>query len=190
MFTLVACDNPQRQDKPEQETPKALEDKSVSSEILSKRGYDDLVESLYSELLDKNQDLKNLENKIQELNQSKNDSTKSFDNFNTKSINYYSAANRRIDQLNDSLLRIKMRTLISSSLTKYKSSITTHETLLKTIDAGGITISDLHTTLKITETLPLIEKYQHNNLPSTKPLEGFIQKQNQAIKLADTLSKK
>jgi hypothetical protein len=35
--------------------------------------------------------------------------------------------------------------------------------------------------------LPLIEKYQKDNLPSTKPLKGFIKQQDQTISQADTL---
>ena len=87
-------------------------------------------------------------------------------------------------------MRDKIKALITSSLNKYNSAITKHNELLKTIQAKDLTITDLHTILKITRTLPLIEKYQTDNLPSTKSLEGFINRQNEAIKLADSLSKK
>lgn len=50
ILTLASCDNSRTQDKKKEETPKALEDKSASYEILSKGSYDDLVESLYKEL--------------------------------------------------------------------------------------------------------------------------------------------
>jgi hypothetical protein len=189
-FTFSACDNASRQEKPKQETPKALEDKTVSSEIVSKRGYDDLVESLYSELLDRNAGLKSFENQIQELNESKDDSTELFDNFNNKNGNYYSTAIRHIDQISDSTLKSKMKTLISKSLVNYESSITRHSALMKSIEARQITLNDLHIALKITNTLYLIGKYQSDNLPPIRQMEGFIQHQDRAIKLADTLSKK
>ncbi|MDO9375189.1 MAG: hypothetical protein Q7T76_12270, partial [Ferruginibacter sp.] len=70
-MTLASCNSSRTQDKPIPETPKALEDKSFSSEIISKRSYDDLVESLYNELVSKNIDLKTLEDKIGELNNSR-----------------------------------------------------------------------------------------------------------------------
>lgn len=84
VLTFVSCSNNRTQDTPKQETPKALEDKSSSYEIVSKRGYDDLVESLYYELVSKDIELKKLEDKIEELNKSKSDTTELFDKFNGK----------------------------------------------------------------------------------------------------------
>ena len=190
LLSLAACDNSSKQNKPDQEIPKALEDKSTSSKILSKRSDVDLIESLYGELLNKNQDLKKLEGKIKDLDESKDDSTEMFRNFNSKNQNYYNAVNRHIEQLSDSTLKMKIKILISNSLTRYNASIKTYDALLKSIEDQNIALTDLHTILKITKTLPLIEKYQEGNMPSTKPMEEFIQKQNDAIRLADTLSKK
>jgi hypothetical protein len=190
LLSLAACDNSRKQNKPDQEIPKALEDKSTSSGILSKRSEVDLVESLYGELLNTNQNLKKFESKIKDLDESKNDSTEMFRNFDSKNQNYYNAANRHIEQLSDSTLKMKIKILISNSLTRYNASTKTYDALLKSIEDQHITLTDLHTILKITKTLPLIEKYQEGNMPSAKPMEEFIQKQNDAIRLADTLSKK
>lgn len=188
-MTLASCNNTRTQDKPKQETPKALEDKTSSYELVSKRGYDDLVESLYSELVSKNIDLKKLENKIDDLNNSKNDTTNLFDKYNEKNQSYFNAANGHIAEIKDSLLRDKMRNLISKNLTRYNSTIVKHKDLLEIIETKNLTISDLHNILKIIKTLPLIQKYQHDNLPSIKPFEGYIKRQDETIKLADTLTK-
>jgi uncharacterized protein YdiU (UPF0061 family) len=190
VLTLASCENTRTQDNPKQETPKALQDKNSSYEIISKRSYDDLVESLYNELLDKDKDLKKLENDIKVLNESKEDTTELFDNFDNKNESYYSSANRHIDQLSDSLLKTKMRIMITNSLTNYNSLVTRHNALLKTIETKSMTLNDLHTVLKITKTIPLIDKYQKDNLPSTKSLESYIHKQNEVIEFADTLTKK
>lgn len=190
VLTLVSCNNNRTQDKPKQETPKALEDKSSSYEIISKRGYDDLVEGLYNELVSKNIDLKQLEDKIDELNKSKDETIKVFDKFNEKNQSYFSSADRHISEIKDSLLRDQMKILIANNLTKYNSSIARHKELLKNIGAKNLTISDLHNILKIVKTLPLIKKYQSDNLPNTKSFEGFIKRQDETIKLADTLAKK
>ena len=189
VFTLVSCNNSRTQDKPKQETPKALEDKS-SYEIVSKRGYDNLVENLYNEIVSKDVELKKLEEKIDDLNSSKSDSIEPFDKVNEKIQSYFRSTDRNIAQINDSLLRDKMKLFVAGSLTKYNSQTAKHNELLKTIAAKELTISDLHIVLKIVKTLPFIEKYQKNNLPDTKPLEGFIRQQDQIINLADTLLKK
>ena len=118
-MTLASCDNTHTQDKPKQETPKALEDKSSSYEIVSKRSYDDLVESLYKELVTKDIDLKKLEDKIDELNNSKTDTTELFDKFNGKNQSYFNSADRHVSEINDSLVREKMKNILALQLAKY-----------------------------------------------------------------------
>lgn len=189
VFALVSCDSKYQDNKPEEEIPKALENKNASYDIFSKRGYNDLVESLYRELLDKDTGLKKLEDKIDDLNKSKNDTTKLFAKFNEKNQSYFSSADKHILLIKDSLLRDRIKNLIGAQLTKYNSGIARHNELLRIIESGQATISDLHIVLKIIKTLPLIDKYQKDNQPGTKSLEGYIEKQNEAIQLADTLSK-
>lgn len=189
-MTFVSCNNNRTQDKAKQETPKALEDKSSSYEIVSKRGYDDLVESLYNELVSKDIDLKKLEDKIDDLRKSKSDTTELFDKFNEKNQSYFSSADRQVSRINDSVIRDKMKNLVALQLTTYNSKIARHNDLLKLIETKQMTISDLHHVLKIVKTLPLIDKYQKDNLPGIHSFEGYIKRQEEAIKLADTLSKK
>lgn len=189
VFTLASCHNNSVQDKPQQEAPKALEDKS-SFEIVSKRGDDDLIESLYNELVSKDAELKRLEVKITDLNSSKNDSIESFNKFNGKIQTYFRSADRKVSQIEDSVLRDKMKLLIANNLIKYNSRISKHSELLKTLAINEIRITDLHTVLKIIKTLPAIENYQDNNLPTTRQLEGFVKQQEQTINLSDTLVKK
>jgi phosphoenolpyruvate carboxylase len=190
LAALTSCSNSRKQDNSEQEIPKALEDKSSSFTIASKRGPDDLVESLYNELVDKTPELKKLEDKIDDLNKSKNDSTELFDKYNEKNQSYYSAANRHLERITDSLLRDKMKVLIANNLSKYNSIISRHGDLLKSIDTKSLTLNDLHAILKITRTVPLIEKYQKDKLPSAKSLEGFSKQLDETINYTDTLIKK
>jgi hypothetical protein len=78
-----------------------------------------------------------------------------------------------------------MRLLIANSLQKYNTSIAKHTALLNAIDSSSLTVNDLYTALKITKTLPIIELYQQQHLPSTKPLEGYLQQQQIVIKQLD-----
>jgi hypothetical protein len=189
-LTLASCDNLRTEDKPKQETPKALQDKSSSLDIVSKRSYDDLVESLYKELADKTPELKQLEKKIDDLRKSQDDSSDLFDNYDGKNQSYFNSANRHVEQIKDSLLRDKMKNLITLSLTKYDASISRHNNILNSIETKNLTLNDLHTVLKIIRTLPIIEKYQRDNLPTIKSLEGFSKQLDEAIKYADTLTRK
>jgi hypothetical protein len=59
--------------------------------------------------------------------------------------------------------------------------------ILKEIDTTNKALNDLHVAMKIILTLPLIEKYQKENLPSTKPMEGYLKEMNKALKSMDSL---
>jgi hypothetical protein len=190
ILTVASCDNSRTPEKSNPETPRALEDKNSSYEIVSKRGSDDLVEDLYNELADKTPELKELENQIENLNKSKSDSTYLFNKYNRKNQSYYNTADSHIDQMKDTALRDKLKLLISSSQTKYNSTISRHSDLLNLIEAKTSTLNDLHEILKVTRTLPLIEKYQNDNLPKTKSLQGYLNHLDQTLEFADTLTKK
>lgn len=191
LLTFISCDNARIKENQEQkqETPKALQEEK-SYEIVSKRGYDDIIESLYKELADKTPELKDLETKLNALSRSKSDSTEQYNKYNGKNQSYYSSADNHLKQINDSTLRKKMKALISSSLTKYNSIVYRHTELLKSIDKKTMTLDDLHEMLIITTTLPLIEKYQNDNLPTTKPINGYLKQLDKAMQIENSLLEK
>ncbi len=189
IFNLESCHNSTTRDPEKPETPKALENKNASLEYASKRWNGDLVESLYDELVSKNIDLTQLEEQIDALKNNQSDTTNDFDKFNQKNKSYLSSAESHINDIQDSALKTKMKALIASNRTNYNASILKHNELLKIIDNKNITIADLHQMLKIVKTLPLIENYQKDNLPSIKPIERYVNSQNKTIKLLDSLAK-
>ena len=187
LATILSCNN----SRPQQETPKALEEKDKSYSLVSKRGYDeDILESLYGELVDKTPELKKLEEDIDIIYESKNDSLQAFTSFDARNDRYYHSAGIHAQRIKDSLLRQKMKTLIQASLANYTSLTAPHNNLLKSIESKQATLGDVHTALKIVRTLPVIAKYQKNSLPDTKPLEGFSQKLSKTISEAERLSNK
>ena len=189
LLVIASCGNASEKNNQPAPTPKALQDKTISMDVISKRSHEDLLNALYSDLLDTNPELKNLENEIESLEKSKPDSTESFNKYHAKNTEYFDAANEFAGIIKDSLLKEKIKLLIANSLTNYDASVSRHKELLKLIEAKTINLNDLHTVLKITRTLPLIEKYQKGYLPSTTPINGYIKQLDQTIKLADTLSK-
>jgi hypothetical protein len=191
LMIFVSCDNSRIKENQEQkqETPKALQEEK-SFDIVSKRGYDDMIESLYKDLAGKTPELKDLETKLEALSASKSDSTEQYDKYNGKNQSYYSSADNHFKQINDSTLRKKMKALISSSLTKYNSKVYLHTELLKSIDKKTMTLDDLHEMLIITTTLPLIEKYQNDNLPTTKSINGYSNQLDKVLRLENILLEK
>lgn len=188
---VYSCDNSRKKENPEQEIPKALQEQS-SEYSLSKRSYDDnLVESLYKELVNNTPELKDLENQIKDLNGRKPDSLEAFEKFDNKNKSYYNSAKSHYDEaVKDSALKEKIKSLVVNSQTNYNNKTLKLTSLIAQLESKEISLNDLHILLKITRTLPLIEKYQKDNLPSGKPIESVIKDLEKIILGTDSLSKK
>lgn len=184
---FMACGDSHPAEQKSPEVPKALKNDDKSYEIISKRGKEDLVESLYGELAGKTPELNALELNIRALHLSRFDSSKAYDNFNEQNQSYYSSAKNHLERISDSTLKEKIRQMLGVSLEKYHSTTTKHENILKSIESKNLTLNDLHTLLKIVRTLPIMEKYQKENLPQTASLEGFENRLDETIKSVDSL---
>ena len=181
VFFLSCSSNRTEENQPKNTTPKTLTDSKSSLEIISKRSPDDLVESLYSEILDNDPVLENLENKMRDLFDKKADSTDQFSAFDGKNRSYYHSAANHVANIRDSLLQTKIKALIGNSLERYNAKTARHVGLMKEIESNDQSLSDLRTVLKIIKTLPFIEKYQTSNTPNTHSLENYIKWQKEII---------
>jgi hypothetical protein len=187
---FYSCDNSRKKEKREQEIPKALQEQS-SNYSLSKRSYDDdLVESLYNELANNTPELKDLENEIKDLKYRNPDSLETFEKFDNKNNSYYNSAKSHYEAVKDSVLKEKVKFLVAGSQTNYTNKISRLTSLVAQLKNKEISLNDLHILLKIVKTLPLIEKYQTDNLPSGKPIESVIKDLEKIILKTDSLSEK
>jgi hypothetical protein len=96
LLCLQSCRQTNRQEENKPETPKALQEEHYSSEVVYKRGANDLVQSLYDDEVERNPELKTLENNITELKNSGDDSTKQFGFYNEKNIQYFNSAKEHV----------------------------------------------------------------------------------------------
>jgi hypothetical protein len=187
---FMACDDSHPAEQKSPEVPKALKENNDGYEITSKRGKPDLVESLYDELVEKSPELNALEINLRNLHSSRFDSTMDYDKFNEKNLSFYGSAENHLEQISDSTLKEKIKKILALSIEKYHSDTAEHENILKSIESKNLTLNDLHILLKIVRTLPIMEKYQKENLPQTAPLEGFEKRLDETIKSVDSLVKK
>lgn len=165
-------------------TPAALQDNHSFYEILSKRGYDDLVDILYQEVVAQNPALKNLEAAIKSLHQAKTDSLSAFQEFDSKNEQYYAAAKAQAAKISDSALRQTIDTLINQSFEQYRSRRLTHEQVIGNIDKKTDQLEALRTVGKIKTTLPLIEKFQQQKMPPVSALQGYLHKLDSVLTVA------
>jgi len=190
LFALTTCKQHKNEPKPSPGTPAALQEKGSFSEISLKSRYDDdLVNELYKEIAGKDPDLEKLERLIDDLKDQKNDSAKLFQKFDSRNTSYYNTSQQYISRITDSALRLKMNDLVKASLDNYNKKAAKQNDLISMLDSSSISLENLHKALKIVKTLPVIEKYQSENIPSTKPLETVQQNFEKGIRKIDTLIK-
>ena len=171
-----------------QETPNALQDDNLEIKSYSRSG--DLTEELYQELVDKTPALKNLEDDIDAFSSKPNDVKDKFNQYDSKSNSYYSSANYKAMTIKDSLLRMKIISLIKTSSKQYTSKTAELNSLLKQINNNGTTLNDHHNVLKIVLTLPIIEKFQNDNKPDKKEFKSMVKEQEKLILQTDSLTPK
>lgn len=176
LVLLTSCRENESTNRSDQE-PKALQEKSI--DLGSLRSGNNLVDDLYQELVNKSPELKVLENELDELNT--RDTTDIFYDYDQKSDAYYGSANNYINTINDSVMKQKILNLLHKNQEKYVSRKAELENLIKTIHKKRMEIKNYHNTLKIVLTLPLIEEYQKQHLPSKSPFEKMIEKENQLL---------
>jgi hypothetical protein len=184
---MSSCNQgPGKKDK----TPSALQDKSIDVSTFSKRSGNDLLENLYDELTEKSKELRDLDKEIELLQKMKGDSAGYFSRYNGKSRTYYDAAFLHIKSIKDSLLRNKMKLMVDSSIIAYDSSINRHKQLLAAIDSSQLVLNDMYAILMLMKTLPVIEKYQRDNLPADTSLQKILDAYGNTTRKTDSLARK
>lgn len=176
---LLACGNtePTNNPQPQAETPKALQDNN-SSDLKTYGGRSgNIVDQLYSELVDKNKILQKLEEDLVNLNENIRDEKNAFDSFDSKSTSYYTTALRNADRITDSTLKKQMRVVLINSEKAYRANTAGLNGLIALLDKGNASIDDHHAVLKIMATLPQIEQYQKDKLPNNTNLVNLLKEQ-------------
>ncbi len=83
-----------------------------------------------------------------------------------------------LSSLQDSLLKQRIKSLINESQQTYNRQSAGLQTLLAAGADKQIRIDDYYTALKIIKTLPLLEKYQKDQLPVAQPYKELNQKRD------------
>jgi|688.fasta_scaffold132080_3 hypothetical protein len=180
IFMTVSCNGNQNENRnSEVQNPEALQD-DIKLKSLSKRG-GNLIDELYSELVEKTPELKKLETELESFQETPSETQNVFYNYNGKSSQFYGSANGFANQIKDSLSKKRILELIKKSNEKYDSESKEINQLVKQISDSQNSIQDNHKILKIVLTIPLIEKYQKENLPKKKEFLETIAKQKELI---------
>lgn len=132
------------------------------------------MDVLYQELLEKDINLKEIENRMTVINKEEYDSSKTFKTYNAKNSAYYTAATKYANNIKDSMLKAKMKKMIANSLAAYKNEVKDFDSLQQQIISTDVHLEDLYNMLKLVRTLSVLEEYQRKYMPGTSSMESLL----------------
>ena len=153
-------------------------------------GREDIVESMYSDVVDGNQSLKQLEKELDAIEEDHSELVSRFDSYKAVSTTYYGVAAQKAKAIGDTVLEVRMQKLLSESEARFRSRISLLESLMMQLQQRSITINDYHLAVKLVMTLPELEKRQEKELPSHRNYEELKGRMDQQVKQMETIIKK
>lgn len=166
-ISLSGCGEKPKPAAPAPSIPIVLEGKRVDVSSLYSRSKEDLIESLYQELISKSENLKALDAEIKTLSKLQQQAMDSFRLFNNKNQSYYESARLTVNNIKDSIFRKKVQAIVDESFKEYNHQTGTHRQLDSLISRKNVTINDLYILLKVVKTLPAMHNFQQERMPGT-----------------------
>lgn len=188
VLALTACTTKANRTQPA-EVPKPLQTDNSYSELRKGR-YGDLVDQLYADLVKQSADLKQLDTRLELLDEQTRDSTAAYSTFDRQNESYYDAAQRRAGAIGDSVLRTQVLAIVKQSSQRYSRITSRHKDLQSSLNEKARAIEEGHEALKVLLTLPVMQQYQKEHLPSTKSMEDLLREMDALKKEVNALKKK
>jgi hypothetical protein len=181
---LFSCSNNKNNEPGEEiiqdQTPEIFDEKSDIASI-SKRYEADIIQKLYQEALDKNQELNALNNRIIEIDNLKNDSLELYYKYINQNRNYYNTVDNYINMLNDSALKDDVNAIFEKLENEYSQSISMHERSVELTNTRTKMLNDRLILMKLFVTVPMMSNYQKNELPDIKTIKFIAEKYDTLI---------
>jgi hypothetical protein len=142
---------------------------TLSSGVTKERsgGRGNLVEELYHQAERQNSTLENIANDIERFYKKKSDALEKYNVFAAYHNQYYTDAKFSITEINDSTIKEKAANVIKTSETAYRTKLVDWQNTIATLYKQEQELKDLQQLLKIMTTVPIIEKAQNSDLPSS-----------------------
>lgn len=169
--------------EPEKETPVALQETKIIDEVVkySSRYKSNVVAKLYSEALESDTKLKELDNQINEIRSLETDSLSEYEEYNRINTQYWSVVDNLLRQMNDSTLQSTTQEFVDELKSKYNKSVSDFKTQKEIINDKRISLKDQHLLMQLFVTFPMIENFRRNEKPSIKSLENVSKEYERLI---------
>lgn len=145
-------------------------------------GEKDAVEAYYADIVDKSPELKQLEKEITANERNVYEMESRFNAYNRPSADYYTDASRKINGIHEAALKTMVQGWLDNSKSQYATRIAELNRLLASLKEKRSLEDQYHIALKIATTLPIIEKYQQQNLPANDEYQRVLNELEATIK--------
>lgn len=179
LLIICSCSNRTSQKNPEntqEATPEILENdnKDIELSSISKRYNQDIIEKLFKEAIDKDQKLSDLVNNIDQIDDLKNDSLRNYNKYIQNNKEYWSAVDRYVGQIKDTVLKNEMVKTFDILEKSYNKKIAPNKKLIGELGQKASTLEDYEIILKLVVSERMIDNYQRNELPNIQTINGVI----------------
>lgn len=179
VLILVACKRESKtqtmQAQAALETPEVLNENSSFDVAKSYPRYNkDIVQKLYQEALEKNEQLQQLDDQIAAIFEKSGDAVSEFHDYTNVSQEYWQTADRYINSISDTALRAKTAALFKSLAADYNASLKDHNEKIASITVRKASLQDQLYLLKLFVTQPMIKTFQENEKPDLDQLQQIL----------------
>jgi hypothetical protein len=188
LLLFSACTGKKEYD---QNVPDAFQKNSNISELSSfKRWNSSIVEELYQDLTKKNEELKQLEQSINDLKADEKSKTEEIVKFFDDNTNYYDNAISMTANITDSILRTEIINTLNADKQEYLSNINEIQGVMDEIRKKSEELNNYHIALKIALTMDVIHNYQTSLKTDTTALRNIVKNYDGTINLVKEELKK
>ena len=170
----------------EESTPEVLDNSSYDLSILSKRGQKDIITALYEEALEKDADLKNPNDRIENISLQKNDSLADYFKYIHTNNRYWNSTANYIGSIQDSTLKNEISKHFKDLETAYLQRMENYFQMIENINEKEITKNDKSILIKLLVTESMIKNYQLNKKPNLTDLKKVNQSYEDLLKDMDS----
>lgn len=147
----------------------------------------DLTEKFYKEIKNQNITYTKLEQDILTLKPAIDKDSNRFIVYDNCASYGYKEIKKIASSISEESLRKKIMTLLNKSHKKYLTKTSELKSLFDQVSANNEKLNDNYKILKIVLTLPILEKYQKENLPDIREYNNLSNAQEQLIERTEKL---
>jgi len=184
LIMLSSCLNSSKtKDENNENIPEVFQEQSIIEDVSSyKRGHSSLTDKLFNEILEKDKELKELDEKIKKIAEDNYESNIEINKFLSDNESYYNEVLTYSTSIQDSILREKVISSINSSEEYYNEKIINLISIKDDLNRKVAVLNDYKVALKIILTEAGIKSYQDNYKQDTTELKELINRYDNLIK--------